>query len=69
MGLQKNKTIKFDFQPMEELMKYEVFKAGDRVKHISYGKGIVLDVPGVGYVVKFDDGKTRRITDGMLKRI
>lgn len=50
-------------------MKYEVFKAGDRVKHISYGKGIVLDVPGVGYVVKFDDGKTRRITDGLLKRI
>ena len=51
-------------------MKYESFSTGDRVKHIQYGKGTVLDVPGVGYVVKFDDGKTRRITDGrLLKRI
>lgn len=50
-------------------MKYEIFNAGDRVKHISYGKGTVLDVPGVGYVVKFDDWKTRRITDGMLKAV
>lgn len=50
-------------------MKYEVFKAGDRVKHISYSIGIILDVPGVGYVVKFDDGKIRRIADGLLRRI
>lgn len=47
----------------------ELFNAGDRVKHISYGKGTLFDVPGVGYVVKFDNGKTRRITDGVLKRI
>lgn len=50
-------------------MKYELFNAGDRVKYISYSKGTVLDVHGVGYAVKFDDGKTRRITDGMLKAI
>lgn len=35
-----------------------MFNAGDRVKHISYGKGTVLDVLGIGYVVKFNDGKT-----------
>lgn len=46
-----------------------MFNTGDIVKHISYGKRTVLDVPGVGYVVKFDDGKVRRITDGLLKRI
>lgn len=28
-----------------------------------------LNIPGVGYVVKFDDVKIRRITDGTLKRI
>lgn len=32
-----------------------MFNAGDRVKHIQYGKGIFLDVPGVGYVVKFEN--------------
>lgn len=47
----------------------ESFKAGDRVKHIHHGKGSVLDISGVGYVVCFDDGKTRRISDGLLKRI
>lgn len=50
-------------------MKYESYKTGDKVKHPSYGKGTVLDVPGVGYVVKFADGKVRRITEGILKRI
>ena len=50
-------------------MKYERFNARDRVKNISYGKGTILDVPGVGYVVRFDDGETRRIIDELLKRI
>lgn len=42
---------------------------GIEYKHIQYGKGTVLDVPGVGYIVKFDDRETRRIRDGLLKRI
>lgn len=47
----------------------EIFKPGDRVYDLTDGKGIILDIPGVGYVVKFDSGKTKRITNGGLRRI
>lgn len=70
--IRKNKRTEIRFTTGERrcyYLKYELFNAGDRIKHISYGKGIVLESPGVGYVVKFDDGKVRRITDGMLKAV
>lgn len=47
------KQLKFNLQPMEDIT----------------WKRNRLNIPGVGYVVKFDDVKIRRITDGMLKRI
>lgn len=43
-------------------------KIGDRVRNFIYGKGIIISDIGVGYVVKFDNGKTVKITDGNLKK-
>lgn len=48
--------------------KWSSLKSGDRVKDFTLGKGIIISDVGVGYVVKFDDGKVRRIQDGMLRR-
>ena len=42
-------------------------KVGDKVKDFTYGKGIIISAVGVGYIVKFDSGKTVRISDGGLK--
>lgn len=47
----------------------EIFKPGDRVYDLTEGKGTILDIPGVGYVVKFDKGETKRITHGGLRRL
>ena len=46
---------------------WSTLKVGDKVKDFTYGKGIIISVVGVGYVVKFDSGKTVRISDGGLK--
>ncbi len=43
-------------------------KAGDRVKHFIYGKGVIISSVGVGYVIRFDNGKVVKITDGSLKK-
>ena len=43
-------------------------KTGDRVNNFTYGKGVIISSVGVGYVVKFDNGKTLKITDGSLKK-
>lgn len=45
-------------------------KTGDRVKRISsFRKGTIIGAVGVGYVVKWDNGKTEKITDGILGKI
>lgn len=45
-------------------------KVGDRVKRIfDTPKGIIISAIGVGYVVKWDNGKTEKITDGSLGKI
>ncbi len=44
-------------------------KTGDRVKNFTYGKGVIISSVGVGYVVRFDNGKTVKITDGSLKNV
>ena len=43
-------------------------KTGDRVNNFTYGKGVIISSVGVGYVVKLDNGKTLKITDGSLKK-
>lgn len=52
-------------------MDYNVWvslRKGDRVKNFTYGKGTIISDIGVGYVVKFDNGTTKRITDGSLEK-
>ena len=45
-------------------------KIGDRVKRIfNSHKGTIISDVGIGYVVKWDNGKTERITDGILSKI
>lgn len=48
---------------------WESLKTGDRVKRLFEGKGTIIANCGVGRVVKFDNGTTKRITDGDLHRI
>lgn len=48
---------------------WESLKTGDRVKRFIEGKGTIIASCGVGHVVKFDNGITKRITDGSLHRI
>ena len=48
---------------------WALLKVEDRVKSFTYGKGTIETKVGIGYVVKFDDGSKKRITDGSLKRI
>ncbi len=43
-------------------------KSGDRVKNFTFGKGVITSSVEVGYVVRFDNGKTIKITDGSLKK-
>lgn len=53
-------------------MNYEEWsslKIGDRVKNSAYGTGIIISDVGIGYVVKFDNGKVKRISDGSLWKI
>lgn len=45
-------------------------KVGDRVKRLfSYPKGTIISDVGIGYVVKWDNGKTEKITDGILRKV
>lgn len=48
---------------------WESLKTGDRVKRFFEGKGTIIASCGVGRVVKFDNGITKRIMDGDLRRI
>lgn len=48
---------------------WESLKTGDRVKRLFEGKGTIIENCGVGRVVKFDNGTTKRIIDGDLRRI
>ena len=48
---------------------WESFKTGDRVKRLFEGKGTIIASCGVGHVVKFDNGITKRIMDGDLQKI
>ena len=48
---------------------WESLKTGDRVKRFFEGKGTIIASCGVGRVVKFDNGITKRIMDGDLHRI
>lgn len=48
---------------------WESLKTGDRVKRLFEGKGTIIARCGVGCVVKFDNGITKRIMDGDLHRI
>lgn len=43
-------------------------RTGDRVKDFTFGKGIIISDVGVGYIVKFDNGKIQRIQNGGLKK-
>lgn len=49
--------------------KWESLKTGDRVKRFLEGVGTIIASCGVGYIVKFDKGITKRITDGNLHKI
>ena len=44
-------------------------RIGDRVKNSLYGVGTIISDIGIGYVVKFDNGKIKRISDGSLWKI
>ena len=45
-------------------------KIGDRVKRIfNTPKGTIISDVGIGYVVKWDNGVTEKITDGILRKI
>lgn len=45
-------------------------KVGDRVKRVfNRPKGTIISDVCVGYVVKWDNGITEKITDGMLNKI
>lgn len=48
---------------------WESLKTGDRVRRLFEGKGTIIASCGVGRVVKFDNGITKRIIDGDLSRI
>ena len=53
------------------ILNYNVWvslRKGDRVKNFTYGKGTIVSDIGVGYVVKFDNGTIKRITDGSLEK-
>lgn len=44
-------------------------KTGDRVKRFLEGVGTIIASCGIGYVVRFDNGKIMRISDGILHKI
>ena len=45
-------------------------KIGDRVKRIfNTLKGTIISDVGIGYVVKWDNGTTEKITDGILRKV
>ena len=45
-------------------------KIGDRVKRVfDNPKETIISDVGVGYVVKWDNGTTEKITDGMLRKV
>jgi len=44
-------------------------KTGDRVKRLFEGFGTIIANCGIGYVVQFDNGKIKRISDGDLHKI
>lgn len=48
---------------------WESLKTGDRVKRFLEGAGTIIASCGVGYVVKFDNGIIKRISDGNLYKI
>lgn len=53
-------------------MNYEEWsslKIGDRVKNSACGAGIIISDVWIGYVVKFDNGKVKRISVGSLWKI
>lgn len=44
-------------------------KIGDRVKRVfNTPKGTIISDVGIGYVVKWDNGTTEKITDGILRK-
>ena len=49
-------------------LEWSSLKSGDKVKDFTFGKGVIISDVGIGYVVKFDSGKTVRISDGYLKK-
>ena len=50
--------------------KWASLKKGDRVKRrFNKPKGIIVSAVGVGYVVKWDNGITEKITDGTLNKV
>ena len=45
-------------------------KTGDRVKRVfDSSKGTIISDVGIGYVVKWDNGTTEKITDGILSKV
>ena len=48
---------------------WESLKTGDRVKRLFEGKGTIIARCGVGCVVKFDNGITKRIIDRKSTRL
>lgn len=45
-------------------------KVGDRVKRVfNRPKGTIISAVVVGYVVKWDNGVTEKITDGTLSKV
>lgn len=55
--------IKMDYKEWSSL------KIGDRIKRLFEGIGTIIASCGVGYVVQFDNGTTKRISDGTLHKI
>ena len=50
--------------------KWASLKTGDRVKRkFNKLKGSIISAVGIGYVVKWDNGITEKITDGTLKKV
>lgn len=48
---------------------WESLKTGDRVKRFMKCTGTIVASCGIGHVVKFDSGVTKRIMDGNLNKI
>lgn len=54
---------------MVDYEEWSSLNIGDRVKNTLYGAGTIISDIGIGYVVKFDNGTIKRISDGSLWKI